>query len=494
MASLPGNALTTLVRSVPGPQRALMAGMTLLLVGGLLALGVWFSRPTYVPIFQGLELAEIGRVSDVLSQRGVRFRLSASGQDLEVPVGDVARARVMVAQDGLPADGRPGLELFDRPSWGMTDFTQRITYRRALEGELSRTIRMVRGVEGAQVHLALPESSPLRRLDHPVQAAVVLTLRPGATLAPETVRGISHILSNSVERLSPEHVAVMDDSGRLLSSPMDGDGSTATGMTTRQLEAQRAVEGHLRDKVAALLTAAVGAGAARVEVTAQLNFEQVDRTTESFDPEGQVLSSEQVSEGGGAPGSTQTVYNNTYQNTRRLEKIIGAVGSIQRMTVAVLLDERVIASLDADGGRRASLEVAIRNAIGFDAARGDQLSLLAMPFGIVPGFDSTLSLPPEAPEGTLWELVERLGQPVASLLAILVAFLLGWRALGPVRTPRSAPPGSAPPPLASEPEELAIPAPTPANMKLRAQLQQHSTTSPETAAKVIRAWLAEETA
>lgn len=494
MASLPGNALTTLVRTVPGPQRVMMAGVTLLLVGGLLAVGVWFSRPTWVPIFQGLELAEIGRVSDVLAQRGIRYRLGASGQDLEVPVGDVARARVLVAQDGLPADGRPGLELFDRPSWGMTDFTQRITYRRALEGELSRTIRMVRGVEGAQVHLALPESSPLRRLDQPVQAAVVLTLRPGAILAPETVRGISYILSNSVERLSPDHVAVIDDSGRLLSSPIGENGTTATGMTTRQLEAQRAVEGHLRDKVAALLTAAVGAGAARVEVTAQLNFEQVDRTTESFDPEGQVLASEQVSEGGGAPGSTQTVYNNTYQNTRRLETIVGAVGSIQRMSVAVLLDERVIASLDADGGRRASLEVAIRNAVGFDAARGDQLSLLTMPFGIVPGFDSTLAVPPASPESTPWELVERLGQPVASLLAILVAFLLGWRALGPVRASRIASPASTPPPLAAGPADLAIPAPTPANMQLRAQLQQQSATSPDTAAKVIRAWLAEETA
>ncbi len=493
MASSSGNALTTLVRTVPGPQRMVVAGATLLLVGGLLAVGVWFSRPTFVPIFQGLDLAEIGRVSDVLTQRGIRFRLSGSGQDLEVPVADVARARVTLAQDGLPSNGRPGLELFDRPSWGMTDFTQRITYRRALEGELSRTIRMVRGVEGAQVHLALPESSPLRRLEQPVQAAVVLTLRPGATLAPETVRGISHILSNSVERLSPDHVAVIDDSGRLLSAPLEGDGGTATGMTTRQLEAQRAVEGHLRAKVATLLTAAVGAGAARVEVTAQLNFEQVDRTTESFDPEGQVLASEQVSEGGGAAGTTQTVYNNTYQNTRRLEKIIGAVGSIQRLTVAVLLDERVIASLDAEGGRRASLEVAIRNAIGFDIARGDQLSLLAMPFGVVPGFDSTLGIPTAAPETDVWELVERFGRPVASLLAILVAFLLGWRALGP-RAGRISAPAAGPPPLPSGQVDLAIPVPPPANMQLRAQLQQQSSAAPDTAAKVIRAWLAEETA
>ena len=171
---------------------------------------------------------------------------------------DVARARVLLAKDGLPANGRPGLELFDKPSWGMTDFTQRITYRRALEGELSRTIGTLRGVERAQVHLALPEASPLRKLERPAEAAVVVSLKPGVVLGPEVVQGIAYIVSNSVEQLPADNVAVMDDSGRLLSVPADNGGFF--GLTTRQLDLQRSVERQLVDKAEGMLATVVGAG------------------------------------------------------------------------------------------------------------------------------------------------------------------------------------------------------------------------------------------
>ncbi|MCA9723604.1 MAG: flagellar M-ring protein FliF, partial [Gemmatimonadetes bacterium] len=192
---------------------------------------------------------------------GIDYRLDGGGADISVPEADAARARVVLAQGGMPGSGRPGLELFDRPSWGMTDFTQHVTYRRALEGELARTIGNLRGVERAQVHLALPESSPLRKLDRPAEAAVVVALRADATLTPEQVRGIAQLVSSSVEQLTPDHVAVLDDSGRPLGGVPALD--DASGLSSRQLELQRGVETQLQAKVRELLAAAVGPEAVR---------------------------------------------------------------------------------------------------------------------------------------------------------------------------------------------------------------------------------------
>lgn len=471
------------------PRRMMLLGGGLAVVVTLLLASVWLHQPSYVPLYRGLDLAEAGRVSEQLTQRAIRYRLAGGGTVVEVPAADAARARVLLAQAGLPADGRPGLELFDKPVWGMTDFTQRVTYRRALEGELSRTIRRVRGVEDAQVHLALPESSPLRRLERPAQAAVVLTLRAGTSLAPETVRGIAHILSSSVEQLSVDHVAVLDDTGRLLSAPADQ--GSPLGLSSRQLELQRGVEQHLQAKVESLLLAAAGPGAARVEVAARLNFEQVDRTTESFDPDGQVLASEQRSDNEpGEFGIAQTVVHNSYQNSRRIEKIVGAVGTIERLSVAVLLDERAMATLDPGGTRRAGLEMTIRSAIGVDPARGDQLSLLTVPFGVTTGPETLADLPTEPAAPGLLELVERLARPMLSLLAILAAFLLGWRMLRPGVAARSVEPAGAPPAALAEPSGVVL-APTPDSVLLRNQLQKESAVAPETAVQVVRAWLAE---
>ena len=147
------------------------------------------SAPAYVTLYSDLELSGAGNIADDLTKNGISYRLEDGGTTVLVPTSDVARARVVLAKDGLPLNGKPGMELFDKPSWGMTDFTQRITYRRALEGELSRTIGTLRGVEKAQVHLALPESSPLRKLERPAEAAVVVTLTArGRRSAPRWCR------------------------------------------------------------------------------------------------------------------------------------------------------------------------------------------------------------------------------------------------------------------------------------------------------------------
>ena len=184
------------------PMRLNRRGMSLLpafvaVVGGLVMVTRWAATPDYVTLYRDLDLSESGAMVDQLAKAGIPRRLEAGGAELQVPSADLARARVALAKVGLPANGRPGLELFDKPSWGMTDFTQRVTYQRALEGELARTIAGIHGVERAQVHLVLASSSALRRLDRPASASVVLTLKGNATLGADAVQGITYIVSNS---------------------------------------------------------------------------------------------------------------------------------------------------------------------------------------------------------------------------------------------------------------------------------------------------------
>lgn len=485
---------------IAGAMQSLNAGGTrrFVVLGGVAvaALAVylvsqWASAPSYVTLYRDLELTEVGAMTEQLGKAGIRYQLSQGGAELQVPGEDMARARVLLARQGLPSSGRPGLELFDKPTWGMTDFTQRVTWRRALEGELARTIGTIRGVRRAQVHLALVESSPLRRLERPAEAAVVLTLQSGVTLGPDVVQGIAYIVSSSVDQLSSDRVAVIDDAGRVLSAPTED--AQAIGLSSRQLDMQRGVERYLSHKIEGLLDPIVGAGRARVEITARLNFEQVDRTVESYDPEGQVIQNEQRSETRDPTG--QTITNNQYLNSRKVEKIVGSVGGITRLTIAVMVSQEALGgNVEAVRGR---LESLVRNAVGYDAARGDQLTVTAMPFepqAAATGTEAVVSdLEPMEP-APAWrrpESLMRLGVGVVAILAVAMIGLRALRAAGPAvaAAPRIA--AQAAGAVGHAPVEVARVLPTPQSVQLRNRLQSELTSAPEHAAKVVRAWLTE---
>ena len=414
----------------PSTRRWAALALTVVCAAGVWLVSRWASEPTYVPLYRGLELKEVSAVTDGLTKSGIRFRLDGGGTDVMVPVADAARARVSLAKDGLPSAGRPGLELFDKPAWGMTDFTQRVTLQRALEGELARTISTLQGIERAEVHLVLPTPSPIRRLEHSAGASVVLTLKSGVQLSSETVQGITYIVSNSVEQLGPENVAIIDDSGRVLSMP-SSDGSGA-GMTTRQLDIQRSVERQLAGKVENLLETVLGLGRARAQVAALMSFDQVDRTVDTFDPDGQVLQTEQRSESSpGASGDAagaQTIVSNNYQNSRRIEKVTGAVGNVSKLTVSVLIDK---AALQAAGVRDLSTErlrSMVANAIGIDSTRGDRLSVEAVRFEPLAKAE-VAGGPQKAPPMDLVMVADRFTRPAIGIAGIIVLLVLALRLL-----------------------------------------------------------------
>ncbi|MDQ8154404.1 MAG: flagellar basal-body MS-ring/collar protein FliF, partial [Gemmatimonadota bacterium] len=380
------SALDDTLSRVGGARRVLLFAFTLGVAGLIFVGSRIVTKPDLVPAATGVPIESASELTDRLTNAGVKFELDAGGQSIMVDRADLAKARVALAKGGSITGARPGLELFDRPSWGMNEFAQRVNYRRALEGELERTISRMRGVERAEVHLALPDQGTFQQDGKQATASVLLALRGSSTPTPDVVQGIAHLVSNSVDGLPAENVSIHDDMGRQWTDPNDGTSTTA--LSSRQLRTQQEVEGDLQKKAEDLVLGVVGAGNAKVRVSALLNFDQIERTTNSVDPERQALVSETKSEivpGAAQQGAGQTNVTNTYENTKSTETFTATVGNIKKLSVAVLVSDRRLAPKDstdtiprfqarsADELRR--IDALVRSAIGIDTTRGDILSV-----------------------------------------------------------------------------------------------------------------------
>jgi flagellar M-ring protein FliF len=486
---------------IGGARRAMTLAVGVLAVGLIYGVSKWATAPEWVPVLNGLSIETVGTVTDKLDQAGIKYKLERGGTDVSVATGDLARARVTIARDGLPTAGRPGLELFDQPSWSMTDFTQRINYRRALEGELERTIGKMRGVEGAQVHIALHESSSFRSGNTPIEASVVLKTSQQSP-PREVVEGIRHLVASSVDGLENDRVTIVDDSGRLLSSPNE-PGSLA-GLSSRQLGVQREVEGYLETRAEDLIGQIVGRGNARVQVAAAVNFDRVERTTQTMDPDKQVAQQEQKAEivpgqqGGAGSSNTAT----TYENSKSVETFSNAIGSLRRLSVAVLVNERMTGTADKPAftprtpAELARIDTLVRSAVGFDSARGDVVSVVSVPFTIpVPAAPE-----PEVKTNILTK-VREYEKPVLNIVALALAFVIALLALRSLRAPATAAAeqASGHPSLAAAPAgapggELPRMTPEralPANAMMRDRVVATVEEQPEVAARLLRSWMKE---
>ncbi len=375
--------VSSFLERVGGLRRVAIAAVGLVAAATILVVSRWATAPEWVPAFSSVPMESVGKLTDELTKAGIAYKLERGGSDVLVASTDVARARVLLAKGNLlptPGGGsRAGMELFDQNDWGQTDLVQKVKYRRALEGELGKTIAQIRGIEQARVELALNEQATFRRqAETPARASVFLSLRSGYAPAAEVVQGIQHLVASSVAGIEADNVVVLADHGRLLSVPADG--STA-GLSSRQLGVRKEVEGYLQEKAQKLLEQMVGPGNATVEVSADINFDKVARTSQTVDPDRQALSTEQKAEivpgAEGGAGSTNSAI--AYENSRTTETFEGAIGGIRRLSVSVLVNHRLPAAPAAADSAKGAFTTVTRSprALSAPTAVRTRASMLA---------------------------------------------------------------------------------------------------------------------
>ncbi|MBZ0267609.1 flagellar M-ring protein FliF, partial [bacterium] len=308
-------------------QRTLVSGGLVAGIVSLVVVFTWSSKPDMMVLFAGLDPDEASGILTELDEMAVPYEVAANGTTLRVPAEKVGELRIRLAGQGLTGNSTIGYEIFDRSSLGMTEFLQQVNYRRALEGELTRTIVSLDEVRNARIHLAIPDEDVFTRNRQEPKASVIVDLMPGARMRPEQIRGIYALVAASVEGLSPSGVTLVDTTGRELGG---GAASGEFAASTEQLRIQQDVEQYLRSKATSMLEQVVGSGQAIVQVNASLDFERKERSTESYNPASATIRSEQRISGNGTGGDSQETTLTNYEIDKTVESLLGAVGTVQK--------------------------------------------------------------------------------------------------------------------------------------------------------------------
>ncbi|HMR29869.1 MAG TPA: flagellar basal-body MS-ring/collar protein FliF [Geminicoccaceae bacterium] len=400
-----------------GPGRILALGAVALAMLGFFSFLILRAvEQPYTLLFGGMDLADSRQLVERLDTMGVPYRLSPDGGAVMVPADQALRLRMSLAEDGLPTGGTIGDELFDQAS-GLTttDFLSDVSLRRALEGELARTIAHLEPVRSARVHLVQPKRELFRRDAVRASASIVLSLARGAELDKRQVAGIRHLVAGAVPGLDIAAVSILDDRGNLLARPDDGT-DLGVGLGDA-LDYRAAYEDRLRQKLLQLLERSVGIGRVDVEVSADFDFDEVATTAETYDPESQVarstqtveestdrsdtepqeqvsvannLPTEEGSAGSGAKSDertkrTEETSNFEISRTVRNEKRRGGV--LKQLSIAVQVDnlsrtaaDGTVTSEPRPAEELEQLEALVRSAAGVDERRGDVVRIIGRPF------------------------------------------------------------------------------------------------------------------
>lgn len=270
--------------------------MAAAVVAGVVGFSRWQRDASMKPLYTGLAPEDASAIVQKLHEGGIDYKISDNGTGLLVPEDKVAELRLEMAGQGLPKTGRIGFEIFDKTNFGITDFAEHVNYRRALEGELERSVMAISEVQQARVHVSLPKDSVFTDAREPAKASVLVGLRPGTRLSSANVFAITNLVSSAVEGLSPESVSVVDMNGNLLSRPRRENTSDDTQMSDEMLEYKQAVEHDLVSKISTTLEPLLGADKFRTGVSADIDMTSGEQSEETFDPSKSVMTSSQKTE------------------------------------------------------------------------------------------------------------------------------------------------------------------------------------------------------
>ena len=435
------------IKAIGAARFGVMAGVAAALTAFFLYVAGVISEPPKNILFSGLESRDASAVTAKLDTMNVPYEIKGDGGTILVPADQVTKLRMSLAQDNLPAAG-VGYEIFDKSdAFGATAFVQNINRLRALEGELARSIQTIEGIQSARVHLVVPERQIFSRDEQTPSASVVLKTR--GQMEHGQVQAIQHLVAAAVASLNPDRVAIIDDRGNLLAG---GDGKTGPDAIAQGEEQHTTeFEDRLRTRIESIVGSVVGAGHARVQVTADMNYNHTSETSETFDPDSKVVRSTQTVEqnssdanstNSGAsiaaslPNQSSTGSDNTKSTTGRTEETTNYEiskttktstidgGTVKKLSVAVVVD----GSKDGDYRPRTpaemkQIEALVRSAIGFDGARGDLVQVTSMAFAKIDMPNATAAPTPLLGlDGSYWFKIIEVG--ILSLTALLIGFFV----------------------------------------------------------------------
>lgn len=479
-----------------GPARlAIMGGVLVMLLMFFMYVSMRVTAPDMSLLYRDLSSNDSAAIAARLEESNIVYEISPDGGRVLVPDNEVGRARMLLAEDGLPNGGNMGYEIFDKQSgFGTTNFVQNLNQLRALEGELARTIREMGQVKTARVHLVLPQRELFSREDADASASVFVGLNSGSRLSSGQIAAIQSLVSSAVRSLSPDAVAIIDQDGTLLAR---GDAGPEAALTMRAEELRQSLEQTLTRRIEDLLGRTVGYGNVRATVTADLNYDRISTNEEIYDPEAQVArsiqtieenSSEAAAEGNdigveaNLPGLNQAEGGSSAQNSssnrveettnfeisKTIRNVVRESPEIKKLSVAVVVDGTYLTDEEGNSTYQSrsdeeleKLESIVASAIGYDASRGDLIEVVNMPFAKVETIDEQIE------EETLFgfeksDLLDTAEIVTVAIMVVLVILLVLQPLIGRLLAMESS--GGGVPSLTSggERELLAARAMTPA--------------------------------
>jgi flagellar M-ring protein FliF len=513
------------VNALPLSKKISMALIVLMVIAGFGAMFFWANQEKFSVLYNGVSAGDGGAIVDKLKEKNIPYKITSGGSVIMVPEKVVHETRLALAGEGLPGGGTVGFELFDNPDFRTTNFVQHLNYRRALQGELARTIMNFNEVKKASVFLAIPKESLFVEDEKEPSASIQLEL--DRSLSQAKVESIVRLVANAVEGLDSSRVSVVDTRGRVIFRGDAGEGGNMAGLGGTFIEYKKNIEKEIAGNVQSMLEEVVGAGNAIVRVSADIDTAEVVISEEEYDPTVVIVRSSKLIEesinegnkqlteeaaanqragilpaGGGGNEKSRVSKNATtnYEINKVNRRVVRPAGTIQRLSVAAVIDGeyRTVTQNDGTISREyvprndealKMFEALVKNAMGFSEDREDQVSVQSAPFSAPLAMDDATSAAPDSPGFS--RLLDQYGKTVFNLILIVTAFFLVVRPLlksvkdigtRAVNDRSALPPGEEAVKQISESE--------PHNSRQRAA--ELSAREPERTAAVVRNWISNE--
>ncbi len=507
-------------------MQKIIAGLVVAVVlFGLLSLTFVGSKPAMQVLYANLNSGDAGDIVAQLKEQRIPYRLTENGTAILVDQGNVYETRLAMAADGLPRGGGVGFEIFDKTSLGTTDFVQRLNYHRALQGELARTISQFDKIKSARVHVAQPKESVFVEDTLPPTASISVSMAGRGKLSKQEIKAIVNLVGSAIPGLKDSNITLVDTTGHLL---FRKEGDEDSLLSATQIEYQQRVERTLRSKLETMFEEVVGVEKVIARVSADIDFNHVDVSEEVFDPEAQVVRSEQVlterdgsldvqegipgvkgqlatyteagETGGAGSGFRRDNITRNYEVSKKVTRTKTAIGQVRKLSVAIMVDG-TYNKTEKDGKMvkeyqaRSDQELATfmkmaKNTVGYDPERGDKVEVVSMPFYL----SSYVEPAPDVLE-QYQGLLNQLALPVVLLLVAVCFFMFVIRpffrlmANQHIADHRAADQAAQELVAAESPEDLTL---TPLGMTDKERIYKLAQSDPDRAADLVRRWLRAE--